>query len=61
MTGHNDITGDTLISKTNTKEYEENYDKIFGKFPTLADTMETHDWIPGKGWQLKETNEDTTA
>lgn len=27
----NDITGDALISKKNTKEYDENYDKIFGK------------------------------
>lgn len=27
----NPITGDALISKKNTKEYDENYDKIFGK------------------------------
>ena len=26
----NDITGDPLISKTNTKAYEDNYDRIFG-------------------------------
>lgn len=31
MSNHNDITGDKLISKTNTKAYEDNYDKIFGK------------------------------
>jgi len=27
----NDITGDKLISKTNTKSYEDNYDAIFKK------------------------------
>lgn len=27
----NDITGDKLISKTNTKSYEDNYDLIFKK------------------------------
>jgi hypothetical protein len=27
----NDITGDSLVSKTNSKAYEDNYDKIFGK------------------------------
>ena len=31
MSNHNDITGDKIISKTNTKEYADNYDKIFGK------------------------------
>lgn len=29
----NEITGDKLISKTNTKEYDKNYDKIF--YPCL--------------------------
>lgn len=27
--GSNDITGARLISKSNTKEYEDNYDRIF--------------------------------
>jgi len=27
----NDITGANLVSKPNTKEYEEGYDRIFGK------------------------------
>ena len=27
----NDITGARLVSKANTKEYEDNYDRIFGK------------------------------
>lgn len=30
MTSHNDITGDKLQSKTNTKEYSDNYEQIFG-------------------------------
>lgn len=29
--GNNDITGARLVSKANTKEYEDNYEKIFGK------------------------------
>lgn len=31
MVAKNDITGDKLQSKLNTKEYEDNFDKIFGK------------------------------
>ena len=31
MATHNDITGDALISKTNTDAYRNNYDLIFGK------------------------------
>jgi hypothetical protein len=31
MATKNDITGDSIISKTNTKQYEDNWDKIFGK------------------------------
>jgi hypothetical protein len=31
MATKNDITGDSIISKTNTKQYEENWDRIFGK------------------------------
>ena len=29
----NDITGDALRSKPNTKQYEENYDRIFQEEP----------------------------
>lgn len=29
--GINDVTGDKLISKVNSKEFDENYEKIFGK------------------------------
>ena len=31
MAARNDITGDELKSKINTKEYEDNFDRIFGK------------------------------
>lgn len=31
MATKNEHTGDSLISKTNTKEYEDNYDLIFRK------------------------------
>lgn len=31
MTAKNDITGDSLISKTNSESYRNNYDLIFGK------------------------------
>lgn len=31
MVAKNEVTGDKLISKVNTKEYEDNYDRIFGK------------------------------
>lgn len=31
MATKNDITGDSIISKTNTKQYEDNWDRIFGK------------------------------
>lgn len=31
MATRNDITGDSLVSKTNSKAYEDNYDKIFSK------------------------------
>ena len=34
MTTWNDITGDALVSRTLTKEGEDNFDKIFGKKKT---------------------------
>lgn len=40
----NDITGDNLISKTNSKAYEANYDAIFGNkdIPNVADDIAQH-------------------
>ena len=31
MVAKNDITGDAIQSRTSTKAYEDNYDRIFGK------------------------------
>ena len=40
----NDITGDNLISKTNSKAYDDNYDAIFGKkdIANVADDIAQH-------------------
>ena len=38
----NDITGDKLISKTNSKAYEDRYDLIFGKKDAPVDIVETN-------------------
>ena len=40
MTDVNPITGDSLISKTNTKEYEDGYDRIFKQKVDLHTTVE---------------------
>lgn len=31
MIATNDITGQSIMSRSNSKEYEDNYDRIFGK------------------------------
>ncbi len=40
MATKNDITGDALISKTNTDAYRDNYDRIFGKKKKDAEQAE---------------------
>ena len=40
MASTNGITGDSLVNKPNSKEYEENYDKIFGKKEPIKLTQE---------------------
>lgn len=35
MSNKNDITGDTIISKISNKNYEDGYDRIFGKSKCL--------------------------
>lgn len=40
MATKNDITGDSLISKTNTDAYRDNYDRIFGKKKKDAEQAE---------------------
>ena len=37
---HNDITGDRLISKTNSKAYEDGYELLFGKKKEKCNTSE---------------------
>ena len=37
MTTRNPITGDEIKSKINTKEYEDNYDRIFKRKPQSLD------------------------
>ena len=37
MTTRNDITGDLIKSKVNSKEFEDNFDKIFRKKDPLCD------------------------
>lgn len=45
MATTNDITGDSLISKVNTKEFEDNFDRIFRKKPELEQEPEySEDW-----------------
>ena len=39
MASANGITGDSLVNKPNSKEYEENYDKIFGKKKSRIDVI----------------------
>lgn len=40
----NDITGDKLISKVSTKEYESNYDRIFGQKKVKKVSKLSEDW-----------------
>ena len=59
----------TIRTRPKTKEYEEGWDRIF-KNPydleqdvkeqeqSLLESMETHDWVPGYGWVLKELRKD---
>ena len=45
MAAKNDITGDALISKINSKEFEDNFDRIFRKKPELEQEPEySEDW-----------------
>jgi len=33
---NNDITGDRLVSRTNTKSYSDNYDLVFGAYVSVC-------------------------
>lgn len=43
MTTTNDVTGDRIKSKGNTKEYKDNWDRIFGKKDKDEDDKLTKD------------------
>lgn len=44
MSAKNDITGDAIKSKPNTKAFEDNFDKIFGKKkPTYIEDWQSPD------------------
>lgn len=37
MASRNDVTGDSLVSKTSNEQYRSNYDRIFGKKPSTEE------------------------
>jgi hypothetical protein len=41
MTSRNDITGDAMVSKTNTESYREGHDRIFKKRKTVEELIES--------------------
>ena len=43
MVAKNDITGDNIQSKVSTKQYQDNYDKIFRKTPKEIDDAKALD------------------
>ena len=43
MTSKNDITGDVLQSRMNSKEFEDNFDRIFRRKETFKELQKTAD------------------
>jgi len=52
MTAKNDVTGDLLKSKPTTKQYEDNYDKIFSNDRVARITITTNQ--PVEHWTEEE-------
>lgn len=52
MTAHNDITGDKIQSRINNKQFEDNFEKIFGKKDKVAyPPLTPHEPLePAKDW-----------
>lgn len=44
MSTQNDITGDYITSRPNSKQYEENFEKIFGKKKAAYQPLNQDDW-----------------
>jgi hypothetical protein len=65
MVAKNDITGDSIASRVNSKEYEDNFDRIFRKNKIASDKPEDGDQrlnhegklesYYGGSWNVKET------
>jgi len=65
MVAKNDITGDSIASRVNSKEYEDNFDHIFRKNKIASDKPEDGDQrlnnegklesYYGGSWNVKET------
>jgi len=49
MTSYNDITGDALTSKSNTKNFRDNYDRIFSSKAKPVKTITKKDKEVKKG------------
>lgn len=49
MATKNDITGDALVSKMNNKAFEDNFDRIFRKKPTLDEVQDEPEY--SEDWQ----------
>jgi hypothetical protein len=64
MVAKNDITGDSIASRVNSKEYEDNFDRIFRKNKIASDKPEDGDQrlnnegklesYYGGSWNVKE-------
>ena len=64
MAAKNDITGDSIASRVNSKEYEDNFDRIFRKNKIASDKPEDGDQrlnhegklesYYGGSWNVKE-------
>ena len=65
MVAKNDITGDSIASRVNSKEYEDNFERIFRKNKIASDKPEDGDQrlnhegklesYYGGSWNVKET------
>jgi len=65
MVAKNDITGDSIASRVNSKQYEDNFDLIFRKNKIAADKVQDGDQrlnyegklesYYGGSWNVKET------
>jgi hypothetical protein len=64
MAAKNDVTGDSIASRVNSKQYEENFDRIFRKNKIASDKPEDGDQrlnhegklesYYGGSWNVKE-------